>query len=81
MICVPIDSLFIQHFYYLTFEPGISETGENCLFFQGTPLILLIWSGSPARSFYLCFSGSMNLGETVIYCGLRGLFLCGSIAV
>lgn len=45
--------------------------------FQRNSLDLLIESGPSASSFYLCFS--MNLGETVISCGLEGLFLCGNI--
>ena len=51
------------------------------LFFQVTSLDLLTGSGSSALSFYLYFSCSVSLGETVIYCGLGGLFLCGSIPV
>ena len=45
----------------------------HCLCFQGISLILLIGSGSPAFSFYFYISDSVNLGETVIYCGLKGL--------
>ena len=40
-----------------------------------------IESSSSAFPFYLTFSVSVNLGEKVNYCGLEGLFLCGSIAV
>ena len=47
------------------------------LFFQGNSLILLIENGSSASLFYLYFSDSLNLEETVIYYGLKGLFLCG----
>ena len=50
----------------------------HCLFFLGIFLVLLIGSSSSPFSFYLYFSDSMNLGETFIYCGLEGLFLCGS---
>ena len=53
----------------------------HSLFFQGTSLVLFIESSSSAFPFYLTFSVSVNLGEKVTYCGLEGLFLCGSIAV
>ena len=46
-----------------------------CLFFQKNFLDLLAESGSSSFSFYLYFSDSMRLGETVIYCGLDDLFL------
>ena len=49
---------------------------------QGSPsLDFLIGSGSSASSFCLYFSYSMSLGETIISCGLGGLFVCGSIPV
>ena len=51
------------------------------LFFQGHSLGLLIESCSSASSFYLYVSYSESLGDMIIYCGLRGLFSCGSIAV
>ena len=51
------------------------------LFFQEISLVLLTGSSSAVFSFYLYFSDSMYLGETVIYCGLGGLFLCRSIPV
>ena len=50
------------------------------MFFQGISLVLLIGSSS-AFSFYLIFSVSKNLGETVIYCGLESVFLCGNVPV
>ena len=48
------------------------------VFHQWNYLEILIEGGSPASSFYLCFSGSMSLGETIIYYGLGGLYLLGS---
>ena len=39
------------------------------MFFQGISLVLLIGNSSFVFSFYLYFFDSMNLGETVIYCG------------
>ena len=36
-------------------------------------------NGSSDSSFYLYFSYSMSLGETVIYCGLEGLCLCKGV--
>ena len=44
------------------------------LFFQGFSLVLSIESSYSAFSFYLTFSVFMNLGETVIYCGLEECF-------
>ena len=41
-------------------------------------LTLLIGSSSSAFSFYLTFSDSMNLGETIIYCGLKRVFFMGA---
>ena len=49
------------------------------LFFQGNSLGLLTGSCSSASSFYLHFSYSVSLGETVVYCGLGGLFICGGL--
>ena len=49
------------------------------LFFQGISLVLLIGTTPCAFSFYLISSISMNLGETVVYHGLLGAFLCGSV--
>lgn len=51
------------------------------LSFQNIYLIILIGSSSSVFSFYLTFSASVNLRETVIYCGLEVVFLCGSIPV
>ena len=48
---------------------------------SGISLVLLIGSDSSAFSFYLTFSVSLNLGETVMYCGLEVVSLCGSIPV
>ena len=42
-------------------------------------LALSIQSSSSAFSFFLTFSASINLGETVTYCGLKGVFLYESI--
>ena len=81
VICVSIDSLSNSIFLLPPFWTWDLGDWRELFVLQGISLILLIWSGSPASSFYLCFSGSMNLGETVIYCGLKGLFLCGSISV
>lgn len=36
---------------------------------------------SSAFSFCLTFSVSVNLGETLIYSDLEGVFLCGSLCV
>ena len=36
-------------------------------------------NGSSDSSFYFYFSYSVILEETVIYCGLEGLFLCKSV--
>ena len=47
------------------------------MFFQEISLILLIGSGTAASSFYLDFFDSVNLEETVVHCGLKGLFLYG----
>ena len=44
--------------------------------YKGNSLVLLNGSGSSASSFCLYFSYSMSLGETIISCGLEGLFLC-----
>ena len=52
---------------------------SDYLFFQVISLFLLIGSSSSVFSFYLTFSVSVNLGETVIYCGLEVVFLCGRI--
>ena len=46
------------------------------LFFKRFSLSLSVGSSSSALSFYLISSVFMNLGETVIYCDLEGLFLC-----
>ena len=46
------------------------------LFFKRFSLSLSFGSSSSALSFYLISSVFMNLGETVIYYGLEGLFLC-----
>ena len=51
------------------------------LFFQGFSLALSIGSSSFAFSFYLTFSLSMNLGTTVIFCGLEVAFLCGTVPI
>ena len=68
-------------FHYQRFEL-VCCTDYLCFsIFQGISLALSIMSCSSAFSFYLPFSVSMNLGETVIYCGLEGVFLCGSIPV
>ena len=45
-------------------------------FFKRFSLSLSFGSSSSALSFYLISSVFMNLGETVIYYGLEGLFLC-----
>ena len=42
---------------------------------------LLTGHGSSASSFYLYFSYSGSLGETIISCGLGGLFIHGNIHV
>ena len=44
------------------------------MFFHGISLVLLIGSGTAASSFYLDFFDSVNLEETVVHCGLKGLF-------
>ena len=46
------------------------------LFFKRFSLSPSFGSSFFALSFYLISSVFMNLGETVIYCGLEGLFLC-----
>ena len=51
------------------------------LFFQGFSLALSTEGSFSAFLSYITFSVSMNLGETVISCGLKGVFLCGSIPV
>ena len=48
------------------------------VFQQWNYLDLLIEGGSSASSFYLYFSWSMSLGETIIYYGLGELYLLGS---
>ena len=49
------------------------------LFFQSVSLALAIRSDSSPFSFYIFSSDSMNLEETVNYCGLEGLFLCANV--
>ena len=49
------------------------------LFFQWFSIALTIENSSIAFSFCLTFSASVNLGETVIYCGLEWVFLCASV--
>ena len=51
------------------------------LVFQEFSLVLSIESISSAFSFYLTFSASINLGETVTYYGLEGVSLCRGIPV
>ena len=48
------------------------------LFFQGNSLVLLIGSNSSAFSFYLTFSVSLDVGETVIYFDPEGQFYVGA---
>ena len=59
---------------YQLFEFIVWETDYLCLicFFQGLSLALLIEKAEELLSSYLTFSVSMNLGKTVIYCGLEG---------
>ena len=62
------------------------NSSVNCLFvslcffffFPGV-FFFSLESSSSAFSFYLTSSVSMNVGETVTYCSLKGVFLCGSI--
>ena len=42
---------------------------------------LVLLNGSSSFSFYLTCSVSMTLGETIIYHGLEGVFLCRGIPV
>ena len=58
----------------------------NCLslfhyFFQGFSLALSIESSSSAFSFYWTLSASMNLGETLTYCGLEQMFLYENVPI
>ena len=75
---VSIPSAFLSLF--LNLGTGRLERSVS-LFFQGISLVLLIRSSSSAFSFYLYFSDSINLGETVISCGLEVLFLYVSDSV
>ena len=43
---------------------------------QGNSPVILTGSGACAYSFCLYFSYSVSLAKTIIYCGLRGLFIC-----
>lgn len=52
----------------------------NRLFpFQVFSLALSIERNASAFPLFLTFSTSMNLGETVTYCGLAGMSLYGSV--
>ena len=50
-------------------------------FFQGLSLALSTETKSFVFSFCLTFSVSMELGETVTYCSLEGMSLCGNKAI
>ena len=50
-----------------------------CLLLQGNSPVLLTGNGSCASSFGLYFSYSVSLEETIIYCSLRGLLICGIV--
>ena len=52
-----------------------------CLFFQHFFLVLSIKTNSSVSSFFLTSSVSMKLGETVTYCSLEGVSLCGSFPI
>lgn len=63
-------SIFITNFLNL-----LSGTLSVSLFFQGFHFSLSIESSSSAFSFYLAFSVSMNVDETVIHCGPEVVFM------
>ena len=71
-----LNSFSILITSFLNLGSGKQERSVS-LFFQGISLVLLIGSSSSTFSFYLNFSKSTNLEETVIYCGLEGLFKLG----
>ena len=51
------------------------------LFFQGFSPAHSIESSYSTFSFFLILSASVDLGQTVTYCGLKGMFLCESVPV
>ena len=69
-------SIFISSFLNLV---SIRLKRSVSLFFQEKSLDLLIGSGSSGSSFYLYFSCSMSIGETIIHCGTGRLVLCGNV--
>ena len=72
-----------MNFHYLLFELGVYQIEAVCFisysFGEGGSLDLLTGNSPSASSFYLCFSYSVNLRETIVSCGLEGLFLCKSV--